>query len=255
MKIFRIYQRYSRYFICLAGQLALLCFLIVRIRHSYNGVICQKIDIQIKDPHQQHLLTKEQILQNPLVRHYISTLIHQPIKDIDVSLLVKTIKTIPAIKQVTATKLWQGIIKVDIETKCIIARIIDAPYSPCYIDECGGIIHAQPDQCFNIRVLRGVSINSAQSIKGKYPELLTLLQYIHHDKFLHYQITSIQLLENKKVILGTQIGNQIIEFGKIEHIKHKFEKLHIFYKHIIPYKGWGAYHRVNLEFHPQIICE
>lgn len=255
MKIFRIYQRYSKYFIFLAGQLALLYFLIIHSQYTYNGVICQKIDIQIKDPHQQHLLTKEQILQNPLINNYISTIIHQPIKDIDISLLIKKIETIPTIKQITAAKLWQGIIKVDIETKCVIARIFDAPHPPCYIDECGGIIRTQPDQCFNVRILTGISINNAQSIKEKYPELLTLLQYIHHDKFLSHQITSIQLLKNQKIILGTQVGNHIIEFGKIEHIKHKFEKLHIFYKHIIPYKGWNAYHRVNLEFHPQIICE
>jgi cell division protein FtsQ len=52
-----------------------------------------------------------------------------------------------------------------------------------------------------------------------------------------------------------QVGGQLIEFGKPENLELKFKKLRIFYKEILPEKGWNAYERVNLEYEGQIIAE
>lgn len=78
---------------------------------------------------------------------------------------------------------------------------------------------------------------------------------MHRDPFWQRQITSLQVEDNGKIILGTQIGGHQIEFGKAENIEEKFQKLWLFYSQVMPYKGWNAYHLVNLEFKNQLVCQ
>jgi cell division protein FtsQ len=57
------------------------------------------------------------------------------------------------------------------------------------------------------------------------------------------------------VTLYPQMGKQIIEFGMATDIESKFRKLKIFYKKILPVKGWNRYSKISLAYQDQIICE
>jgi cell division protein FtsQ len=46
-----------------------------------------------------------------------------------------------------------------------------------------------------------------------------------------------------------------VQFGKPEDFESKFTKLMIFYKEILPQRGWTRYERVNLEYDGQIVAE
>ncbi|MEL6358543.1 MAG: cell division protein FtsQ, partial [Bacteroidota bacterium] len=85
--------------------------------------------------------------------------------------------------------------------------------------------------------------------------LLTLLNYIDQDPLWRAQIAYLHVNEKGKVTMTTQVSKQRIEFGRPEVIDKKFAKLRLFYKQVIPYKGWNTYKRVNLEFDNQIVCE
>jgi cell division protein FtsQ len=58
-----------------------------------------------------------------------------------------------------------------------------------------------------------------------------------------------------KINIYPQITGQIVEFGKPENIEVKFKKLKIFYKEILPQRGWTRYERVNLEYEGQVVAE
>ena len=75
------------------------------------------------------------------------------------------------------------------------------------------------------------------------------------DEFLNAQIAEIEINKNKQLILYPQVTKQYIEFGELSDIESKIEKLNIFYKDILPFKGWNTYERVSLKFKNQIVCE
>ncbi len=58
-----------------------------------------------------------------------------------------------------------------------------------------------------------------------------------------------------KISIFPQVTGQKVEFGKAENIEEKFKKLMIFYKEILPQRGWTKYERVNLEYEGQVIAE
>jgi cell division protein FtsQ len=57
------------------------------------------------------------------------------------------------------------------------------------------------------------------------------------------------------IILVPTFGNTNIDFGLAMNIETKFKKLAIFYKQIIPNRGWNTYRWVRLKYKNQLICD
>ncbi|HEX8503938.1 MAG TPA: hypothetical protein VF630_01115 [Hymenobacter sp.] len=84
---------------------------------------------------------------------------------------------------------------------------------------------------------------------------LDFLRYIDEHPFWRAQVAEVFIGPNGKVSFTQQVGDQRVEFGFPDNISEKFAKLMVFYRQIPPALGWDTYHRVNVEFKDQIICE
>ena len=84
---------------------------------------------------------------------------------------------------------------------------------------------------------------------------LDFLRYIDEHPFWRAQVAEVFIGSNGKVSFTQQVGDQRVEFGFPDNISEKFAKLMVFYRQIPPALGWDTYHRVNVEFKDQIICE
>ncbi len=84
---------------------------------------------------------------------------------------------------------------------------------------------------------------------------IELIKYIDEDKFWKAQIAQISVDKKGEMTMYTQVGGEVIVFGKPEEIEVKFKKLTAYYKEVIPVKGFNRYKTVNLKFKDQIVCE
>ncbi len=84
---------------------------------------------------------------------------------------------------------------------------------------------------------------------------MALFNYVEQDEFWKAQISQMNIDKNGNINMSTQVSKQIVEFGKPVDIEEKFRKLKIFYKDILPTKGWNSYNRVSIKFKNQIVCE
>ena len=82
-----------------------------------------------------------------------------------------------------------------------------------------------------------------------------LLGIVRRNLFFCVQVHAIHVLENHQIVLNMRYGPKRIEFGRLENVWEKLEKLKLFYSHIAPNKGWETYQRVNVAFDNQIICQ
>jgi len=86
-------------------------------------------------------------------------------------------------------------------------------------------------------------------------EILSLIQFIHGNDYWNAQITQCDINAKGDITMYPMVTKQEIVFGKPENIEQKFLKLNIFYRRILPGKGWNSYSRVNVQYQDQIICE
>ena len=175
------------------------------------------------------------------------------------NIIEKNILANPFVKEI---KLYQDLsnkLIVDLVQYQPIARLVSENKKDFYIDLHGNIfptstkfservllIHTDDNINYDLK-----NINSTDY--GK--KIFTMINYIINDTFLSKIISEIDINYNKNIIIYPQVSKQKIIFGYPEQIDVKFDKLMLFYKKILPAKGWNTYKTVNLKFKNQIICD
>ena len=179
------------------------------------------------------------------------------IKNADI--IEKNILSNPFVKEI---KLYQDLsnkLIVDLVQYQPIARLVSENKKDFYIDLHGNIfptstkfservllIHTDNNINYDLK-----NINSTDY--GK--KIFTMINYIINDAFLSKIISEIDINYDKNIIIYPQVSKQKIIFGYPEQIDVKFDKLMLFYKKVLPAKGWNTYKTVNLKFKNQIICD
>jgi len=141
-----------------------------------------------------------------------------------------------------------------------IARIIRPDAPDAYIGEEGAVLPVSDKFTSRVMLVSGeftdhlVKTASLASDEQNRP-YFDLIRFINADPFWKAQISQIEIAGDGKINMYPQVTKQVIEFGIPEDIEIKFRKLNVFYKKILPFKGWNYYHRVSLEYKDQIVCE
>ena len=141
-----------------------------------------------------------------------------------------------------------------------VARLIADNGRQAYISEEGKLLPVSSKYTSRVVVLTGGYLSKVTQLKtvaqDEYAmKLFELIDYINNHRFWQMQIGEVNVARNGDVTMYPQVGRQKLEFGKAEELDKKFKKLKIFFKEIMPTKGWNAYSRVNVAFGDQIICE
>lgn len=180
-------------------------------------------------------------------------------EDLNLKTLETRLKAHSFVKDAQVYRDLAGNLHADVRQSRPIARLTHADTrQDSYLDADGRRLPLSP--LFTARVVPVASPGGAplpasffQDSTGR--RYLELLRYIDQHPFWRAQVAEVFISPNGKVALTQQVGDQRVEFGFPENISEKFAKLMVFYRQISPTLGWDTYHRVNVEFQGQIICE
>jgi len=154
----------------------------------------------------------------------------------------------------------RGNLLVNVELRRPVARIVRNDGPDGYIAEDGTVMPVSDKFTSRVVLISGLYTRQllSQSNLNNLEEgkkLLELLEIIRKDDFLRAQIAQLDIDSKMNVDMLQQVGAETIEFGKLENLEIKLKKLMIYYKEILPTKGWNKYKRVNLEYEGQIVAE
>lgn len=141
-----------------------------------------------------------------------------------------------------------------------IARLVRNDGPDGYIAEDGTVMPVSDKFTTRVVLISGSYIRGLLSLENlnqteETRNLMKMLELIREDDFWRAQVAQLDIDSKGRVNILPQIGGQTIEFGVAENLETKFKKMRIFYKEILPQKGWNTYKRVNLEYEGQIIAE
>jgi cell division protein FtsQ len=153
----------------------------------------------------------------------------------------------------------KGNLIVNVELRRPIARIVQNDAPDAYIAEDGVIMPVSEKYTSRVVLISGAvkqlleSEDLNKTEQGK--QLLQMIEFINADRFWKAQVAQLDLGRDGKIIIYPQMTGQLVEFGRPENINVKFKKLMVFYKEILPTRGWTRYERVNLEYEGQVVAE
>lgn len=164
----------------------------------------------------------------------------------------------PFVKSVEAFMGQKGILSITIQQHQPIARVARPMAADGYVTTEGKVIPTSDSYTSRVLILEGrhaEELMEKGEISEEMPELLDLIRFINGDEFWSAQIIELEVNSRSDIKLYQQVGSQIIEFGDAHDVESKFERIEIFYKEILPRKGWNAYSKVSVKFRDQIVCE
>jgi len=162
-----------------------------------------------------------------------------------------------------------GKLHTDITQRRPLIRVVNASGQSFYIDTDGRLMPLSSDYTARVMVVSG-SINSQYSPlvdlnqlseeelnEQEYSvmkDIFKLAEYIDNHSLLNVFIGQMYVCSDKKFKLIPKNGSHIIEFGSIDRMEQKFNKLWVFYNYGLTQTGWNKYSRINLKYKNQVVC-
>jgi cell division protein FtsQ len=238
--------------------LAALLVLIGFAEREQHQTAIKEISISIDNINENHFIDEEDVKR--LMQFKNENLIGASMDNISLKEIEEKIKADKFIDDAELYSDLKGNLLVRVALRRPIARIIRNDGPDGYIAEDGTVMPVSDKFTSRVVLISGSYAPQllAQKNLNAFEEgkkLLEMLAIIREDDFLHAQIAQLDIDSKMNIDMLQQVGGETIEFGKPENIETKFSKLMIYYKEILPTKGWGKYKRVNLGYEGQIVAE
>ncbi|WP_243900310.1 MULTISPECIES: cell division protein FtsQ/DivIB [Hymenobacter] len=239
---------------CLVLLVGLLVFAGIRQAHRPVGQVIVKISNEFNN----YFISEREVTQL-LTRNGRDRLEGSAPEALNLRALEGRLKAHSFVKDAQVYRDLSGNLHADVRQSRPIARLTHSDTrQDSYLDSDGRQLPLSP--LFTARVVPVARQGGAPLQAGFFQDsvgrhYLELLRYIDEHPFWRAQVAEVFIDPNGKVALTQQVGDQRIEFGFPKNISEKFAKLMVFYRQIPPALGWNTYHRVNVEFKDQIICE
>lgn len=234
-----------------------LSFLIAFAERKQGGAVCKNVSVEIENLNENHFLDEADVMK--LVETSGETIKGIGIDRINLKDIEKKLKYDKHILDAELFGDLKGNLVVNVELRRPIARIVQSDAPDAYIAEDGVIMPVSEKYTSRVLLISGYvkplleSEDLSKSEEGK--QLLEMIEYINANRFWKAQVAQLDIDRSGRIDIFPQVTGQRVEFGKPENIEMKFKKLMIFYKEILPARGWTRYERVNLEYEGQVIAE
>jgi cell division protein FtsQ len=242
----------------LAVALSLLSVLIAFTERKQMRLAVQSVSIQLVNVHENHFVDEKDV--ESLMDLNEANLKGSNLDRLNLREVETRIKTNPFVLDADLFADLKGNLVAEVELRRPMARIINATAPDAFIAEDGTLLPVNGRYASRVVLVSGAMTqrmleSGSLSRSAEFSPYLELIRFVRDDEFWKAQIAQIDIGSKGRVILYPQVGSQRIEFGSPQEIETKFRKLMIFYKKILPQRGWNRYERVNLEFANQIVAE
>ena len=235
-----------------------LSFLIAFSERKQGGALCKDVVVELQNIQDNHFLDEADILR-------LVETSGQPVKGTNINRIdLKAIETkLKYDKHIREAELYgdlKGNLIVTVALRRPIARIVQDNAPDAYISEEGIIMSVSDKFSSRVMVISGKYVKQLLE-KGdltKFEEgkkLMEMLTFIQEEPFWKAQIAQMDISSRGEITIYPQVTGQLVEFGTPQNFELKLRKLMVFYKEVLPQKGWTKYERVNLKYEGQVIAE
>ncbi|NDV80366.1 cell division protein FtsQ/DivIB [Bacteroides sp. 51] len=231
-------------------MLLVLGYLVIAIT-AFNvkpaDLVCQDIDLVIKDSVNAGFITKKEVTS--ILTNKQAYPVGKKIDEIDLKVLEGILGTHPLIDQVECYKTPGGKLYVEVTQRVPILRVMGRNGENYFVDNKGTIMPPEARCIAHLPIVTG-NVEKSFALTDLYQFAL----FLQKNKFWDAQIEQINVLKGREVELVPRVGDHIVFLGKIDDYENKLDRLKEFYRKGLNKVGWNKYKRISVEFDNQIIC-
>lgn len=228
------------------------------VEKQYGTRVCTAINVEIDNQYQNYFINEGDVID--LITHGgENRIVGEPFDNLSLKDIENELLSTKFIRNAEVYKDLEGELVISINQSRPIARLMSSKMNDRYISDRGEVLPLSKRYTARVLLIDGAFADNAKLydlMETEYGEnLMGLLKFIENDPFWKAQIAQMSIDKKGNINMLTQVSKQVVEFGRPLEIEDKFLKLKIFYKDILPAKGWNSYNRVSVKFKDQIVCE
>jgi len=219
---------------------------------------CTSIEVNIDNQFENYFINENDII-DIVTNRGEHRIIGEILDDLNLKSIESELYKNKFIKKAEVYKDLKGVLMINIDQSRPIARLMSSKMADRYISNRGEVLPLSKRYTARVMLIDGAFANNAKLYDLNETEygrnLMSLLHFIDNDKFWKAQIAQLNIDYRGNIKMYTQVSKQVVVYGKPEEIEVKFRNLKIFYKEILPAKGWNSYETVSVKYKNQIVCE
>jgi cell division protein FtsQ len=223
------------------------------------GYHIDDIDVEIENAYENFFIDEDDVL-SLVMQNEGDSVLGDTYGRVDLKEVEERIESHSFVRDAEVYRDLKGHLVIKATQNKPIARLISDRGESAYISALGDLLPTSFKYTARVPVITGEYVDQLMELNNveeeEYAiELKEMIEYMSQDGFWKMQIAQLDIDQRGQINMYAQIGDQRLEFGGPNDYEKKFNKLKIFFKQIMPTKGWNTYDRVNVAYKDQIICE
>jgi len=226
--------------------------------------LCKDFQVLVPDRGHKSLIAANEI--RAMVMDLEDSIVGKPIHAIDLELISQRLSSNVYIESFDVCTSVNGILKIRINPRIPLVRIINQQRQQYLMDVKGNILPYSERHPVRVLIASGHIVDHfnldphALIPIDSIPDesivkcIFKLATDFASDPFTESLIDQMFITEAHEFELVPKIGDQIILFGDMKDHSKKIGKLRSVYEDIFPEKGWDYYKSINLKFENQVVC-
>ena len=215
-------------------------------REKSRGELCTAVDVEVVNADSTSFVTPQGVLTD--LKGQGIKIVGKHMGDINASDIEEALKVSPYLENADIVKCQNGKVLIRVSQLVPVMRVFDGEDS-YYLNKAGKRMAATTYYHCDVPVVQG-------HFTRKYPatRLLPLIDYVENDSLLHSLVTMFQVRDTNNIILVPNISGHVVNIGNADGFDNKFAKLKLFYREVLPKRGWNTYDTISVKWNHQIVA-
>lgn len=223
-----------------------IVFITFFFRQMKREVVCHDLEVVVKDSLDKHFVSESDLVY--ILKKAGLNPIEKSMNAINTDKIESVLLKNEMIARVEAYKTPSGIVKLEVEQKIPVLRVIGTSGN-YYVDNLGSTMPISRRYVAHVPIATGY-VEKELAITDLYKFAL----FLQENDFWNNQIEQIFIHQDNEVELIPRVGNHRIILGTFSDFEEKLDNLKLFYQKAIPKVGWEKYSVISLKYKDQIVC-
>ena len=225
---------------------ALLVWGVFWARNKASAQLCKSIDVVIENNEKATFVTPLGVINDLQKMNF--KIVGLPMWQINSDSIERALSKSQFLESAQCIKGQNGVFQIKVKQLIPVLRVFDGDDS-YYVNREGKRIPA------TVNFFTDVPIVEGHFTKEFGPEkLLPMVDYVNHDSTLASIVTMYKYRDPQNIMIVPCFNGHIVNMGSVDKYKEKFRKLMLFYRKVMPEKGWNTYDTISVKWNYQVVA-
>lgn len=210
-------------------------------RHVVTG-----IDIVVEGDAMMDSVIRHGVLQE--LQHYPKRIVGAQMSSVNTSDVERYLSEPGNLERVNCMMSSGGRLKIDIVPLIPVMRVFDGDRS-YYVNKDGRKIDSRAEFYADVPVVKGRFTK-----KFRPEEVIPLVRFVNRDETMRELTGMIVARDRNNLMVVPRLLGHVVNFGDTSDLSSKARSLELFYRKVMPYKGWEEYDTISVKYRGQIVA-